>query len=69
VKDSPESKNEQADTMMEVAFPIQEDDMELHNFSNYDACNSGANDKHLIWYDWVADTATTSHNSPERCIH
>ena len=61
VKDPSESKDEQANTTMEVAFPIQEEDMELHNFSNYDACNSSANDERLIWYDWVADTATTSH--------
>ena len=51
---------------MEVTFPILEQDMELQNFSTYDACNTDSNDERLIWYDWVADTATTSHITHQR---
>src|SRR5262245_59518000 len=40
--------------------------MEMHNFTMYDACNLDVNDDHLIWYDWVADTATTSHITHQR---
>jgi len=54
--------------VMEVAFPIQveEDNMEMHNISTYDTCNLEGNDKHLIWYDWVADSATTSYITHQR---
>ena len=41
-----------------VAFMV---DDELHNFDTYDACNADANDEQLIYYDWLADSATTSH--------
>ena len=67
---------------MEVAFPIlkeiedmetpdfpifdDDEDMEIHNFSSYDPCNLEDNDERLIWYDWVADTATTSHITHQR---
>ena len=34
-------------------------DKELHNFDNYDACNTDGNDKRLIYYDWLADSATS----------
>jgi hypothetical protein len=27
----------------------------------FDACNAEGNDEHLILYDWLADSATTSH--------
>ena len=65
-KDTNESEDEQANVTMEVAFLILEQDMELHNFSTYDVCNSDGNDDHLIWYDWMADTATTSHITHQR---
>ena len=60
-----EKRKEQTNASMEVAFLIEED-MEMHNFTMYDACNPDANDDHLIWYDWVADTATTSHITHQR---
>jgi len=40
--------------------------MEMHNISTYDACNLEGNDEHLIWYDWVADSATMSHITHQR---
>jgi len=41
-------------------------DDEEHNFDSYQACNYKANDECLIYYDWVADNATSSHISSER---
>jgi len=60
-----EKRKEQTNASMEVAFLIEED-MEMHNFTMYDACNPDANDDCLIWYDWVADTATMSHITHQR---
>jgi len=40
------------------------DDKE-HNFDSYQACNYEVNDERLIYYDWVADNATSSHISLE----
>jgi len=62
------SNDEQTNAVMEVAFPIQveEDNIEMHNISTYDACNLEGNDECLIWYDWVADSATTSHITHQR---
>jgi hypothetical protein len=34
----------------------------------YKACNSEANDKRLIYYDWLADSAMTSHVTYQRDI-
>ena len=34
---------------------------EQYNFDTFDASNTDANDEQLIYYDWLADTATTSH--------
>ena len=36
-------------------------DKEQYNFDTFDACNADVNDNCLIYYDWLADTATTSH--------
>ena len=41
-----------------MAFPVDE---ELHNFDTYDNCNIEGNDERLIYYDWLADSVTTSH--------
>jgi len=41
-----------------IAFPVEE---ELHNFDLFNACNTGGIDEHLIYYDWLADSAMTSH--------
>jgi len=68
-KNADNSKEEQTNTTMEVAFPIEEIDeenMEMLNFDMYNACNLDVNDDHLIWYDWVADTTTTSHITHQR---
>ena len=42
----------------EIAFVIDE---ELHNVDTFDACNVAANDERLIYYEWLANSATTSH--------
>ena len=42
----------------EIAFVIDE---ELRNFDTFDACNIAVNDEHLIYYEWLANSATTSH--------
>jgi hypothetical protein len=41
-----------------IAFVVKE---ELHNFNTFDACNLGGIDECLIYYEWLADSATTSH--------
>ena len=43
-----------------------EADEEQYNFDTFDACNADANDNRLIYYDWLADTATTSHVMHQR---
>jgi hypothetical protein len=47
----------------EIAFVVEEptNDGESHNFDTYQTCSSEGNDERLIYYDWLADTATTSH--------
>ena len=39
-------------------FPVEE---EMFNFDTYDACNADGNDEQLIFYNWLADSVTTSH--------
>jgi hypothetical protein len=41
-----------------IALVVEE---ELHNFDTFDACNLGGIDECLIYYEWLADSATTSH--------
>jgi hypothetical protein len=41
-----------------IVFPMDE---ELHNFDTFDNCNIDGNNGHLIYYDWLADSATTLH--------
>jgi hypothetical protein len=31
------------------------------NFDQHDVYNSAVNDEHVLYYDWLADLATTSH--------
>src|SRR6267154_4109887 len=50
----------------EIVFAMEESrDDEEHNFDSYQACNYEANDERLIYYDWVADSATSSHIASE----
>jgi hypothetical protein len=42
----------------EIAFTVDE---ECYNFDTFVAWNAEGNDEHLIFYDWLADSATTSH--------
>jgi hypothetical protein len=39
---------------------------EKHNFDTYQACNHKANDDCLIYYNWLANNATSSHIALER---
>jgi hypothetical protein len=39
---------------------------EGHNFDTYPACNHEVNDEHLIYYNWLADNATSSNIASER---
>ena len=43
-----------------IAFPVKE---ELHNFVSFDACNTRGIDECLIYYNWLVDSAMTSHIS------
>jgi hypothetical protein len=45
--------------MLEVAFVAGDYDGEYYNFG--DVLMSKNNDEHLIYYNWLADNATTSH--------
>jgi hypothetical protein len=49
----------------EVTFVLDE---EVYNFDTFDVYNANANDERLIYYDWLADNATTSHVSSQRDI-
>ena len=65
-KDQGKKKNgngkagEQLNVIEEViVFNVEE---ELHNFNTFDTtCNIGENDDCLIYYDWLADTATSAY--------
>jgi Zinc knuckle len=54
---------DEANVGEEVAFGGDE---EHYNFDTYNACNMEGNDKRLILYDWLADSATTSHITHQR---
>jgi hypothetical protein len=51
----------------ELTFVVEEggilfDETEVGQYSGFDNYNPlSGNDYHLLWYDWVADSATTSH--------
>ena len=63
-RDNSKKNSEESNIVEEhVTFVV---DNELHNFDTYDACNADANDERLIYYDWLADTATTSHITHQR---
>jgi hypothetical protein len=47
----------------EVTFVLDE---EAYNFDTFDVYSANANDKHLIYYDWLADNTTTLHVSSQR---
>ena len=46
-----------------ITFQVDE---EQYNFDTFDACNADANDNQLIYYDWLADMATTFHITHQR---
>ena len=45
----------------EYTFAVIKDDSEDYNFDTYNVSDINANDEHVSYYDWVADTTTTSH--------
>ena len=45
----------------EFTFKNDEDNIKDYNYDTYNPSNVFANDKCLSYYDWLADTATTSH--------
>ena len=47
----------------EIVFTVDE---EYYNFDTFDKCNVEGMDERLILYDWLADTATTSHITHQR---
>jgi len=56
--------------MHHIAFPMFNDDTpvflpsnkgQYFNFDQHDVYNSAANDEHVLYYNWLADLATTSH--------
>jgi hypothetical protein len=53
-----------------IAFTVNEEPMdvdeELYNFDTFDECNAGGIDERLVLYDWLADSATTSHITYQR---
>src|SRR5262245_7803220 len=56
----------EVEEMEEVTFAVIEPvEEEVYNFDTYDV-NSTANDERLIYYDWLADSATTSHVTYQR---
>jgi len=50
----------------EIAFVIDNDDTEDFNYDTYNPSDVYANDERLSYYDWLADTATTSHITNSR---
>jgi hypothetical protein len=46
----------------ETMHPLDDEgEWEYHNFNSYDVNNYDSIDEHVIYYDWLADSATTSH--------
>ena len=44
----------------DITFTAEEIDG-TYNFDSYDPLNAEGNDKCLLFYDWLADSCTTSH--------
>jgi hypothetical protein len=49
-----------------VTFIAEEANEEAYNFDMYDVCNASTIDECVIYYDWLADNATTSCVSCQR---
>jgi hypothetical protein len=64
-KEKGKENNEESNMMQDVVFVANETDEgeieERYNFSTYETCNADEIDERLIYYDWLADSATTSH--------
>jgi hypothetical protein len=65
-KPKKEETNE-GEEIEEITFNIEEDELfnpdegESYNFEEYDSCNLEGIDECVLYYDWLADSATTSH--------
>jgi hypothetical protein len=46
-----------------IMFSVEE---ELYNFDTHNTCNIEGMDERLIFYDWMADSATSSHITHQR---
>jgi hypothetical protein len=60
-KGNGDKSNMVVDNEEHIAFVVELEDKESYNFDTYNECNMAGNDKRLILYDWLADSATTSH--------
>ena len=58
-KEKHKKKGDESNMIEEhIVFPMEE---EMLNFDTYNTCNADGNDEQLIFYDWLADSVTTSH--------
>jgi hypothetical protein len=61
------------ETDEEITFSLEEhmmfdtsDKGQHFNIQEYNSCNMNGIDKHILYYDWLADSATTSHVTNQR---
>jgi hypothetical protein len=57
----------------EITFSLKEcmvfdatEEGQHFNIQEYDSCNMNGIDEHILYYDWLADSATTSHVTNQR---
>jgi hypothetical protein len=66
-KPKKEETNEGEEIEEEITFNIEEDELfnldkgESYNFEEYNSCNLEGIDEHVLYYNWLVDSATTSH--------
>jgi len=54
-------EQEEAHVIAAAFLVIEGVDEEMYNFDTYDANNAVGMDEHCLYYDWLGDSATTSH--------
>jgi hypothetical protein len=65
-KSGPKKKKKKADesnNLEEEIACVLEEDQEMYNYDSCDSIDLNEIDEKLIYYDWLADSATTSHVS------
>ena len=55
--------NDESHNVEEEIVCILQEDEEMYNYNGYNSADLNKIDERLIYYDWLADTATTSHVS------